>query len=122
MSDDPEKELIYQHMEAILVRLGQADMHCERLRMAAASEENAVKRSGMEQMAEMSARRLEMIASEAIELGRALAVRLQRVTVPSRIPEGISSVEESSYKGAEGMPKGEDPNPLAYTNTDSGSK
>lgn len=120
---DPEKEEIYQHMEGILVRLGQADMNCERLRLMAAEEENAVKRAGLEQMADLAARRLEMVATEAIELGRALAVRNQaKVQVPKEIPESIRSVEQSAYKGVEGLPKGQDPDPLAYVSTGKSDK
>lgn len=119
---DPEKEKVYQHMEGILVRLGQADMNCERLRMMAAAEENPVKKAGLEQMAELAMRRIEMVATEAIELGRALAVRGQKTEVPSSIPESIRSVEESAYRGAEGLPKGLDPEPLAYVSTGKDSK
>lgn len=124
MSEAEEQELIRQHMEAVLVKLGRADMNCERLRLMAASEENPVKKAGMEQMAEMATRRLEMIAHEAIELGRALAVRSQNepTEVPSQIPESIKNIEESSYSGADGMPQGQDPGLLSYsrTPTDSG--
>lgn len=122
MSEDEERALIVQHMEAILVKLGRADMNCERLRLMAATEENPVKKAGMEQMAEMAARRLEMIAHEAIELGRALAVRSQNDAVPLEIPESIRNIGESSYSGAEGMPDGQDPGLLSYsrTPTDSG--
>lgn len=110
-----EEDLIYQHMLGILVLLGQTDMNCERLRIIAASEENPIKRAGLTQMAELSANRLAMIATEAIELGRALAVRAQANTqVPSEIPAFIKNVDESSYQGAEGMPKGADPELLGY--------
>jgi hypothetical protein len=102
-----ERFLIIQHMEAILVRLGQQDMECERIRLAAADEPDPIRKAGLTQMADLAMSRLSMVANQAIELGRGL-VRRPEVAVPEvppGVPPSIQSNPASDYQGREGLPE-----------------
>lgn len=101
-----DKFLLVQHMEAILVQLGRFDMECERLRKAAEAEPDYNKRAELTQSAEFAIGRLEMVVSQAIELGRALVKRPEVMgpSVPSKIPDSVRSNQASDYKGREALP------------------
>jgi hypothetical protein len=101
-----DRMLLIQHMEAVLVRLGRADMECERHRNLAAAEENPQLKAEYEQRAEIAMARLNMVAHEAIELGRGLVRRPEVVppTMPDRVPEQIRQNPDSAYQGRDGMP------------------
>jgi hypothetical protein len=98
--------LLTQHMEGILVRLGNQDMHTEDLRLRAASETDPDKRSELLAASEVSMANLNLIAHQAIELGRALARRAKSVpAIPTRLPD---QDEESAYEGLDAVPSGID--------------
>lgn len=101
-----DRLLIIQHMEAVLVRLGRADLECERFRREAAEEQDPILRAEKEQRAEISIRALNMVAHQAIELGRGLARRPEVVppAVPQVIPASFRANPNTAYEGASGMP------------------
>jgi len=97
-----DRILILQHMEGILVRLGQADMRAEGLRQQAAEATDPTRKRELDQLADLAINRMEMVAHEAIELGRGL-VRRDAPTppIPQDIPRSIQENEASQYRGAE---------------------
>lgn len=100
------QDLLIQHMEGILVRLGNQDMHTEDLRLRAAAETNPDKRSELLAASEVSMANLNLIAHQAIELGRALARRSKSVPViPATLPE---QDDKSAYEGLDEVPSGID--------------
>jgi hypothetical protein len=101
-----DRILLIQHMEAVLVRLGRADMDCERLRREAASADNPQLKAERTQQAEIAVGRLNMVAHEAIELGRGLVHRPEVLPpdVPERVPEQIRQNPDSEYLGRDGLP------------------
>jgi len=99
-----ERLLLFAHMEAVFVRLGQADLRAEDLRRRAAEETDETRARELTQLAELAVRRLEMVAHEAIELGRGMARRdIPAPPVPPVIPRVIQENENSTYSGAEGL-------------------
>lgn len=105
-----DRFLVIQHMEAVLTRLGRADMECERLRRQADSEPDELRKRELTQYAELSMNRLNMVAHQAIELGRALVRRPDMPTpaVPPTVPESIRLNPVSAYEGQEGLPPDDD--------------
>lgn len=105
-----DRLLVVQHMEAILVRLGRADMECERLRLLAAQETNPTKKRELTASADLAINALNMVATQAIELGRALVKRpeIPVPAMPIKVPESVRTNEASSYEGVAGLPP-EDP-------------
>jgi len=101
-----ERFLTVQHMEAILTRLGRADMECERLRTLAASETDPISKEQRSQSAELAVHSLEMIAHQAIELGRALVSRpeIPLPDMPAQVPDSIRENPNTEYQGQEGLP------------------
>lgn len=101
-----DKLLLVQHMEAVLVQLGRFDMECERLRLAAANEQDPIKKAELTQSAEFAMGRVELTAHQAIELGRALVRRPEVVSpsVPAKIPDSVRSNPASDYQGRDGLP------------------
>jgi hypothetical protein len=100
-----DRILVLQHMEAVMTRLGVADLQAERLRRRAALEEDESRRRELDQLAELGIRRLELICQEAIELGRALAGRdVPLPAVPEAMPDSIANSGVSSYQGRAGLP------------------
>lgn len=101
-----DRMLLIQHMEGVLVRLGRADMEAERFRLLAVGEEDPQRKAEHEQQAQIAIARLNMVAHEAIELGRGLVRRPEVVPphVPERVPEQIRQNPDSEYQGREGLP------------------
>jgi hypothetical protein len=96
-----ERSLIIRHMEAILVRLGGADMQAEHLRQLAERDPTP----GNEQSARQSILALEQVMSQAIELGRGLIRRpdIPVPAVPERVPPSIEANPNSEYRGGAGL-------------------
>ncbi len=101
-----ERLLIINHMEAILVQLGLRDMECERLRQAAADEQDPLQKAALIQSAELAMHRLSMVANQAIELGRGLVRRpeIPVPEVPPGVPPSIQRNPNTDYQGREGLP------------------
>lgn len=101
-----DRILLIQHMEAVLLRLGRADMECERLRREAAEAETMQLKAERTQQADIALARLNMVAHEAIELGRGLVRRPEVLPpdVPERVPEQIRQNPDSEYQGRAGLP------------------
>lgn len=101
-----DRLLMVQHMEAVLVRLGRADLECERFRREALEETEPRLKAEKEQRAEISIRTLNMVAHQAIELGRGLARRPEVIPpiVPERIPDSFRQNPNHEYQGREGLP------------------
>lgn len=77
-----DRILLFQHMEALLARVGAQDMVVEQLRLAAAEGDTAAgQRAGHEML------RLERLVHQTIELGRGIA-RRPEVPVPA-VPERV---------------------------------
>lgn len=108
-----DRILLIQHMEAVLVRLGRADMECQQLRLLAelADEQDPEQKAELTRQAEASVNRLNRVAHEAIELGRGLVRRPEVLPpdVPERIPEQIRQNPDSEYQGRDGLPPENDP-------------
>ena len=104
-----ERLLIIQHMEAILVQLGRRDMECERLRRAAADEQDPARKFELEQSAELAMRHLSMTAHQAIELGRGLVARpeIPMPAMPVNVPRTLRENPNTDYQGREGLPSDE---------------
>jgi hypothetical protein len=102
-----ERLLIIQHMEAVLVRLGVADMEAERLRRLAAEETDPEAQPRRRQEAELAVRRVEQVATQAIELGRGLARRpeIPVPAMPAQVPASIQQNPNSEYQGRDGLPE-----------------
>lgn len=95
-----ERILLIQHMEAILTRVGAADLRVEQLRTAAADgDADAGQQAGGALVA------LERLVHQAIELGRGLARRpdMPVPNVPERVPERIRTNPQSEYQGQAGI-------------------
>jgi hypothetical protein len=95
-----DRILLFQHMEAILARVGAQDMVVEQLRLAAAEgDTDAGQRAGHEMV------RLERLVHQAIELGRGLARRpeVPVPAIPEQVPRAIADNEASDYTGQEGL-------------------
>lgn len=102
-----ERLLVIQHMEAVLVRLGRVDMEHERLRRQAAEEQNPDRKRELEQYAELMGNRLNMVAHQAIELGRGL-VRRPEIPVPAmpeQVPRSLRDNDQTEYQGRDGLPE-----------------
>lgn len=104
--DVEDRRLLVEHMEAVLVRLGQADLRCEELRRRAAQEQNPRRKKDLNDAAALALQQLEIVAGQAIELGRALSTRpgLKQPEIPEEIPNVIQNNPVSSYAGQEGVP------------------
>lgn len=101
-----ERLLLIGHMEAILTRLGEQDLRTEHFRIRAQEELDPDRRSELQIAAENAMAKLNMIAHEAIELGRAMARRdLPLPEVPEQVPQSVQDDERSQYKGREGLPE-----------------
>lgn len=98
-----ERGLILRHIEAILLQLGQADMLAESYKQAALQDPTLEN----EQAATGALLSLELVMSQAIELGRGLISRPEtpRPSVPDRIPPSIEQHPYSAYQGLKGLEK-----------------
>lgn len=110
MIDDKDFEaeaqrILSQHMEAVLVRLGRADLRCQELRQKASVEEDPEHRRNMNDAATLATQQLEIIAGQAIELGRALALRDDPVpAIPQELPQAVKDhADGSAYQGRAGL-------------------
>lgn len=101
-----DRMLLIQHMEAVLVRLGRADMECERLRRLANEETDPAAKQQATQQAETAIENLNRVAHQAIELGRGLVRRPEVVPphIPERVPEQIRQNPDTQYQGSGGLP------------------
>lgn len=94
-----EQRLVSQHVEALVARLGAADLYCEAMRLRA----NELAGSGREGSVVLEAQRavsvLERINHQVIELGRGLAQRpdVEFVDLPSQVPKNVAQNPHSSY-------------------------
>lgn len=90
-----ERLLLMQHMEAVLVRLGAADLHNEAMQrqMGAFPSQEAAQAVGKAHSS------LEKMVHQAIELGRGLARRPEVAIppVPVKLPSQIADDENNSY-------------------------
>lgn len=97
-----DRLLVIGHMEAILTRLGDADLRAESARRIAANEPgNEI----LEVQAQEAIHRLEQIMSQAIELGRGL-IRRPEVPMPAfpgEVPRSVRELEHSAYEGRDGV-------------------
>lgn len=99
-----ERIILIQHMEALLTRLGAADLRLEGIRMAVtAGDPEAAAQAGGALVA------LERLVHQAIELGRGLAARpeIPVPDMPERVPDQIRQNPVSDYQGRAGI----DPDP-----------
>jgi hypothetical protein len=105
-----ERLILIQHMEAILVQLGRADMICENLRRRAAEELDETRKRELITASETAMGRLNMVAHQAIELGRGLVARpdIPVPAVPVRVPTALQENPNTEYQGREGLPPEED--------------
>lgn len=97
-----DRLLLINHMEAILTRLGDADLRAESARRVAANSPGDME---LERRAVEAVHRLERVAGQAIELGRGL-IRRPEVPMPSfpeEVPRSIQEVEHSDYEGRDGV-------------------
>lgn len=101
-----ERVLLIQHMEALLTRLGAADLYLEGLRLRAAEGEEA---AGQQAGGGLVA--LERLVHQTIELGRGLARRpdMPVPDLPQRVPDRIRQNPQSAYEGREGLDPDPDP-------------
>ncbi len=106
-----DRLLVIGHMEAVLVRLGVADLEAQRLREAAQTEEDPQAQPRRILEAEGAVRRLEQVVTQAIELGRGLARRpdIPVPAVPPVVPASIQENPDSDYQGRDGLPELPDP-------------
>jgi hypothetical protein len=95
-----EQRLISQHVEALVMRLGEADLYCEMMRKRAAE----LLGTGTEGSAVLEAQRatsvLTTINDQVIELGRGLARRpidVKFVDLPGRVPQVVAENAASDY-------------------------
>jgi len=100
-----DRLLLIHHMEAVLTRLGDADIRAESARRIAANSPTDME---AERRAIEAVNRVTRVANEAIELGRALIRRpgVPMPAFPGEIPTSVQEAEHSDYKGQEGV--GED--------------
>jgi hypothetical protein len=97
-----DRLLVIGHMEAILTRLGEADLQAESARRIAAnnSEDMELERRAIE-----AVNRFERVAGQAVELGRGL-IRRPEVPMPAfpdEVPRSLREVEHSDYEGRDGV-------------------
>jgi hypothetical protein len=97
-----DRLLTIHHMDAVLTRLGDADLRAESARRIAANNPTDME---MERQAIEAVNRVEMVAGEAIELGRALVRRpgIPMPAFPDEIPTSVQEQEHSEYRGKEGV-------------------
>lgn len=102
-----DRILVIHHMEGLMVRLGVADLEAERLRLAAQNETDPEAQPRRIHEADAAVRRLEQVASQAIELGRALARRtdIPMPAVPREVPASVQQNPVSDYQGLDGLPE-----------------
>ena len=100
-----DRLLVINHMEAVLTRLGDADLRAESARRIAANEPGNME---LERQAIEAVRRLERVVTQAIELGRGLIRRpeVPMPAFPAEVPRSIQAAEHSDYEGRDGI--GED--------------
>ncbi len=102
-----DRLLVIGHMEAILTRLGDADLRAESARRMVESNPG-LGNVELEQQATEAVQRLERVVTQAIELGRGL-IRRPEVPMPAfprEVPRSVQEVEHSDYEGQDGV--GED--------------
>lgn len=97
-----EQRLISQHVEAVLVRMGEADLYCEQKRREAA--EALGDGAGTDSAVVLEAQRatvvFERVLGQVIELGRGLAGRPLDVKfkdLPGQVPPVVARNPDSSY-------------------------
>lgn len=97
-----EQRLISQHVEALVARLGEAELYCERKRKEAAEALGIG--AGTESAIVIEAQRatlvLERINGQVLELGRGLAQRALDVKfkeLPRQVPAVVARNPESGY-------------------------
>ncbi len=97
-----DRLLVIGHMEAILTRLGDADLRAESARRIAA---NDPANNDLERQAEEAIHRLERVMSQAIELGRGLIRRpeIPMPAFPNEVPRSVQRAGPSSYEGRDGV-------------------
>ncbi len=101
-----EQRLISQHVEALVARLGEAELYCERKRKEAAEALGigAGTDSGIVIEAQRATLVLERINGQVIELGRGLAQRALDVKfkeLPRQVPAVVAANPESNYDPGE---------------------
>jgi len=102
--NDFEKSIISQHMEGLLCQLGELDLRCEQARLRALDELDPARKKLLDDAATLTTQQLEAVVGQAIELGRALALRDNPIPqIPEVIPESIQS-EQSAYTGGVEIP------------------
>jgi hypothetical protein len=96
-----DRLLLIHHMEAILTRLGDADLQNEVAQLALRSDTS----EEAQQRANQTNQNLERIVSQAIELGRGLIRRpdIPMPAIPADVPRSVQAAEHSSYQGQEGL-------------------
>jgi len=100
-----DRLLVIGHMEAVLTRMGDADLRAESARRVAANDPGNTE---LEIQANEAVHRLERVVSQAIELGRGLIRRpeIPMPAFPEEVPRSLQEVEHSDYEGRDGI--GED--------------
>lgn len=97
-----EYDILYQHMESILSRIGVSDISCEKLKYELDTLSNPFQRQALEDIFEESSEQLSELIGEAVELGRGLAKRSIEVKgPPSRLPECVLGDPDSEYLGSD---------------------
>lgn len=97
-----DRLLVIGHMEAVLTRLGDADLRAESARRIAANQPEDME---LERRAVEAVRRVEQVMTQAIELGRGLIRRpeIPMPAFPAEVPNSLREVEHSDYEGREGV-------------------
>lgn len=96
-----EQRLISQHVEAVVARLGAADIYCEAMRVEAASLAGSGREGAVVLEAQRATSVLARINDQVIELGRGLAERaadVKFVDVPHQVPKTIAQDPSSNYE------------------------
>lgn len=109
-----DRLLVIGHMEAVLTRLGDADLRAESARRVAANDPG---NEALEAQAVEAVHRLERLVDQAIELGRGL-IRRPEVPMPAfpgEVPRSVQEVEHSSYEGRDAIGDDVDPGQRSET-------
>jgi len=98
-----EQRLISQHVEALVERLGAADMYAEQKRLEAVRLAGSNREGSVVLEADQAVQVLERIIHQLIELGRGLARRpdVKFIDIPSRVPNSVANNPLSSYEPSE---------------------
>ncbi len=95
-----EYDLIYQHMESVLSRVGQADITGESIKKEIENTTDPLQIRVLVESFQQNQRDLEKLVGEAIELGRGLAKRPMPINQPpTKLPDCIVKDEDTEYRG-----------------------